>query len=94
MDICFRTNLDEAKPYLPSVYSTDVIPIPQINTLFRLMLPNGHFFDLKVVEVVYDLAIPGRPVVVVELHIPNYFVNIREWMDWFEKRRKEHEDRD
>jgi hypothetical protein len=80
----FRTNLDEAQPYLsrlPDYHSF----LPPVGS--RIEFTSFHrkaTFQLEVVELVFDMKAAQW---IAELHIPKTFAgqSIRQWMDWFRR---------
>ncbi len=82
MSIRFRTNLDEAQPYLSQLsdYDGNLPPVGSRIEFAAFRRPAS--FELEVVALTY---VANAATWVVELHIPKTFAgkSIREWMGWF-----------
>jgi hypothetical protein len=80
--IRFRTNLDEAQPYLAQLSNYEGEPPPVGARIEFESFHRKASFQLEVVALTY---VAKNSAWDVELHIPKTFAgqSIREWMDWF-----------
>jgi hypothetical protein len=90
----FHTNLDEAQRYVEELNAPTgagtrwILPYPpSVGDEISFQVHKDFRFPLRVVAVRWS---EGGRACRVELHMPTVpHSSIREWMDWFERRRRE-----